>query len=248
MRDSRKSYWRGRHSALICHEDDIDQSFGCRPRRPRDPGRLFVFRASADEADARFSFHSTRVPGEYLYIDTVRIRAYLAQIQGGLSASEKQETTVTRSAEANVTGSGLGVKVGGQSQRFVAREVTPTNTSNLLRLLDLLKDSDVQSPIRVRAIDANVPAAAFRRDVLALHEGDFVELLNARVLLPPYAQPYNAIRGFGSRPITSPPTPRNEPQQLDTRSSSGVSSHASCSTWVHVGPKTIRQHARAHVK
>ncbi len=154
----------------------------------------------------RFAFTSREVPAEFLYLDNVRAQAYLSQIQGGLSNSERQQITTSRTGTVSAgAGSPVQIGVGGQSQAFVDREVTPTTTSTLLKLVDRLGDADVQSPVRLRTLDAATDVATFRRGVLGLREGDFVEITDARVLLPPYAQPYNVIRRFGSQPLTRNP-------------------------------------------
>lgn len=148
--------------------------------------------------DSRFDFKSTDVPGEFLYLDPERVISYLAQIRGGVAGPETRTSQVEDSA-------GLSLPSGGgqfqrRSEAGVSRQVQPSNAADFLSLLDKLKDPDLQRPVRFRTLDARPDPASpeeFARAVLALKEGDFVLMRDARVLLPAQVRPYDAIRRFG---------------------------------------------------
>lgn len=122
-------------------------------------------------------------PPEYVYLDNARVLAYLSQIEGGLSASEKRtrKVTATRSAGASAGG----VEAGGSaaSESFVEATVTPTATTSFYRLLDRLGDKGY-----LAELDASAPPAVFARELGGAAEGTFVRITNCRLRLPTYVQ------------------------------------------------------------
>ena len=122
-------------------------------------------------------------PPEYVYLDNARVLAYLSQIEGGLSASEKRTRRV--SATRNAGASAGGVEAGGsaESESFVEATVTPTATTSFYRLLDRLGDKGY-----LAELDASDPPAAFARELGAAAEGSFVRITNCRLRLPTYVQ------------------------------------------------------------
>ena len=163
-------------------------------------------------AHGRFDFESTAVPGEYMYLDPERVVAYLAQIRGGIPGAETQTETLEESV-----GASAGTAVSGTFQRRreagVSRQVTATTAADFLSLLDKLRDGDLQRPVRVREIDARPEppsAQAFADGVLALREGDFVVIRDARVLMPVHVRPYDAIRRLGPASFSADPAVRAE--------------------------------------
>jgi hypothetical protein len=122
-------------------------------------------------------------PPEYVYLDNARVLAYLSQIEGGLSASEKRTRRV--SATRNAGASAGGVEAGGsaESESFVEATVTPTATTSFYRLLDRLGDKGY-----LAELDASAPPAVFARALGAAAEGSFVRIANCRLRLPTYVQ------------------------------------------------------------
>jgi hypothetical protein len=122
-------------------------------------------------------------PPEYVYLDNARVLAYLSQIEGGLSASEKRTRRVI--ATRNAGASAGGVEAGGsaESESFVEATVTPTATTSFYRLLDRLGDKDY-----LAELDASEPPAVFARELGAAAEGSFVRITNCRLRLPTYVQ------------------------------------------------------------
>jgi hypothetical protein len=169
---------------------------------------LLVSRDDDVPAD-RLSFDSREVPGEFAYLDPGRVQAYLSQIQGGLAESEEvQDTRRVEDAASIGLGGGLAAEasVNAQRQRFTTRVVTPTDTSNYLRLLDKLDDPALQQPPRLRTIDAAVDAQTFADRLMTLREGDFVVMQNVRMLMPVFARPYDAVKRLRSLSVLDPAT------------------------------------------
>lgn len=159
---------------------------------------LWSTRGDAGAVD-RFAFRSTALPAEYAYLDRERVGSYFAQIRGGESRSEQQSVLTARSGKL-VVNSGTAIEGGieARTERTVNRIVTATDAANFLALRDALDDPDLQDPVRLRVLDANQRRKRFAASVVEIHEGDFVLIRNAQVQIPAYAQPYDAIKRFGS--------------------------------------------------
>lgn len=135
-------------------------------------------------------------PAEYLYLDSDRALAYLGQIEGGLTANEKRTESETESQQATLKG-GLLAEINGQIQRQASIEatVTPAATDRFFTLLIKLRSGREQRGRHefgwLRTIDARLDhandAEKLRRQLLDLHEGDFVRIENAHLFLPGYA-------------------------------------------------------------
>jgi hypothetical protein len=128
-------------------------------------------------------------PPEYVYLDNARVLAYLSQIEGGLTSSEKVSEQVERQRSGGIAASGIQVGGSVSQQQFVERVVTPTATTRFYRLLDRLGAKSYLHTVDVG--HGLRPAAKELRDV---PEGDFVRVRNCRVRLPTYAQMALAIR------------------------------------------------------
>jgi hypothetical protein len=111
------------------------------------------------------------------------VLAYLAQIEGGLSASEKRTSRVTNTRSGGVAVSG--VEVGGSASRdtFVEAVVTPTATTRFYRLLDRLADKGY-----MYELDASARPAAFATALSSVPEGHFVRIAGCKLRLPTYVQ------------------------------------------------------------
>jgi hypothetical protein len=122
-------------------------------------------------------------PPEYVYLDNGHVLAYLSQIEGGLSASEKVSEQVSRERSGGISASG--VQVGGSvsQQQFVERVVTPTATTRFYRLLDRL---GAKSYLHTVDVADGLPEVA--RKLRDVPEGDFVRVRNCRFVIPNYAQ------------------------------------------------------------
>jgi hypothetical protein len=135
-------------------------------------------------------------PAEYLYLDSPRVLAYLGQIEGGLTKSEKRIASQTESRAAALKG-GLLAEISGsaQSQTSIEQVVTPAATDRFFSLLIKLRSGREERNDRstpwLHNIDARLtePAAGegIRRRLTRIHEGQFVRIYNAHLYLPPYA-------------------------------------------------------------
>jgi hypothetical protein len=129
-------------------------------------------------------------PPEYVYLDNARVLAYLSQIEGGLTSSEKVSEQLTRSRNGGISASG--VQLGGSvsQEQFVERVVTPTATTRFYRLLDRLGAKSY-----LHTIDVGHGLRSAARELRDVPEGDFVRVRNCRVHVPTYAAMDLLIRG-----------------------------------------------------
>jgi hypothetical protein len=135
-------------------------------------------------------------PPEYAYLDNARVLAYLAQIEGGLSTSEKVTEQLSQTRNAGVNASGLQAGGSSSAQQFVERVVTPTATTRFYHLLDRLR---AKGYLETVDFAHGVTAKA----VEGVKEGDFVRVEGCRMRLPVYDQMVELIRGaHGSMPAT----------------------------------------------
>lgn len=121
------------------------------------------------------------LPVELVYLDAARVDAYLGQLEHGLAASEKQSLSKTGSASATINAGGA-VNLGGSvtSTESVERTVTPTEGDRFYDLLDQLHGKFASHFTQVD-LPADSDASA---EVRAIPEGNFVELQNARLVVP----------------------------------------------------------------
>jgi hypothetical protein len=134
-------------------------------------------------------------PPEYAYLDNPRVLAYLAQIEGGLSTSEKRTRQVESGGSGSVSAGG--VEVGAMSNRgeFVEQVVTPTATTRFYRLLDRLRAKDY-----LRELDAAAAPAEIGSALQPVAEGEFIRIRNCRLWTPTYAALLRQIRGARATP------------------------------------------------
>jgi hypothetical protein len=135
-------------------------------------------------------------PPEYLYLDTRRVLAYLGQVAGGLSASEKHALAVTDTRSGKVTVGSAG-EVGRtvQNEQRTEEVVTPTAADRFYRLLRFLRAGSSPTAEGSRPWISDIDAALsdsnraedVRAGIAALREGDFVRLQDVHLTLPPYA-------------------------------------------------------------
>jgi hypothetical protein len=122
-------------------------------------------------------------PPEYVYLDNARVLAYLSQIEGGLSSSEKLTEQVTRERSGGVSASGIQVGGSVSQEQFVERVVTPTATTRFYRLLDRLRAKSY-----LHTVDVADGLKQVARELRDVPEGDFVRVGNCRAVVPSYAK------------------------------------------------------------
>lgn len=134
-------------------------------------------------------------PSEFLYFDRGRVSAYLSQLEGGLSDSERRtvNTLLTGGVEAGVAG--LGGSASKQTTTAVEEVVTATDASRFISLRSRLKRLNWLHAIDARQL---VPVQT-RADRLRLaREGEFVEVSHVRMTVPALVTIYRYARRSGA--------------------------------------------------
>lgn len=168
-------------------------------------------------------------PPEYLYLDSVRVLAYLGQVAGGLSDTERRQLARLENREAKLAQAQIG-EIGRsvQTEQRLEQVVRPTASDRFYRLLLHLRAGQSRAEGRQRPwlhdLDARLGdgnRAAVVHSVLSnLREGDFVRIRNARLRLPPYAAvfPLTAYaESYLGGGVTRPPRPLFAPLSLGER-------------------------------
>ena len=127
-------------------------------------------------------------PAEFMYLDSGRVAAYLAQVNGGSFNVEtvKRKLSDTLSGKLALEGV-VGASGKESSESSVEREVRPTDASNFFALHAGLEVENDLQPIRL---------GYFKNDVADLNEGQFVSFKTTALLSPLYLNPYLAVRQF----------------------------------------------------
>jgi hypothetical protein len=126
-------------------------------------------------------------PAEFLYLDSDRVIAYLAQFNGGIFTSEQLTHKLTQAENGKASLGGVLELEGGSSQEeMVARQITPTAAANYIDLLAKLED--------LREGLKTVGLGRFDRDIHGLTEGQFVVFRTHSLRPPAYLNPYLALR------------------------------------------------------
>jgi hypothetical protein len=133
---------------------------------------------------------SSKLPGEYLYLDEERVDAYLGQLQGGLSATERQ--SVSRTEDRNATVGVDPVQIGASVQR---KEVTERTVSSQAadRFFELESElesrfADANSPyVRFMQMEAAKNACAEIKRLVNIKEGQILRITGANLRVPTYA-------------------------------------------------------------
>jgi hypothetical protein len=135
-------------------------------------------------------------PAEYLYLDSERVFAYLGQLLGGLSASQTRSDSIENALTANVKGGSLAELSRSQKKlQSVQEVVTPTAADRFYRLLIVLRQGKSRRPSAREAnwlftLDGHPGPESygtFKKRLTDIHEGDFVRIVDAHLVLPPFA-------------------------------------------------------------
>jgi hypothetical protein len=158
---------------------------------------------------------SMDVPGEYLYLDSDRVDAYLGQISNGLSGSEKRSATETLKREATGGASDV-ITLGATAEQTATTEatVTPTATDRFYTLLGRLRREFKDD---LSTVDPTKPFDEFKETVSPVEEGDFIQIDNGRLVVPTYALPLPKIQFAARTRITRKVKKRPVPQRRVTR-------------------------------
>lgn len=137
-------------------------------------------------------------PGEYLYLDTGRVIAYLSQIQGGIPKDEQLTFSQSQSVSGNLTVGGAGAQGTNQTGTSLQETITSTDASQFNRL-----EGGLEHHHWLTRLNANGWPDTFRRNLALLPEGSFVAIRNCRLVLPAYAAAYSAFKErIPSLPLT----------------------------------------------
>ena len=124
-------------------------------------------------------------PAEFLYLDSGRVGAFLAQFDGGSFSNEKQTHKLTDALKGSLNVNGIEGGASRSEEDFIEREVTPTAASNFFTLYTAMKK---QHEVR------RVHLSHFESAVYSLPEGQFVSFKTPALLSPIYLNPYLASR------------------------------------------------------
>lgn len=128
-------------------------------------------------------------PGEYLYLDSGRVAAYLSQLEDGLSSNELRTLSETRGVSVG-TGTTLPFQAQGtaQTQSSLQETVTPTAASLFYRL-----ERKLRGQHWLQTLNAGPGRRGQFRALIRLREGNFVRIRNIPIALPAYARVYPAF-------------------------------------------------------
>jgi hypothetical protein len=161
-------------------------------------------------------------PGEYLYLDTQRVLAYLGQSKGGLTEKEKRVESTVASQSATLKSSLLGdIGASAEHASSVETVVTPAATDRFFTLLIELRRDHGRDGLRhtwLHEVDAAITKKnsidKVRAKLTRLQEGDFIRISNGNLYLPPYAAVVPKARYAASYlpgGIVQPPRPLYAP-------------------------------------
>jgi hypothetical protein len=144
-------------------------------------------------------------PFEFLYLDSARVEAYLAELDGGTFAKQHVSHRLTRKLNGEVTVEPVKAGASSEDESFVEREVTATAASRFVELLHQLGNEEIHS----------VGLRRFKEDVRCdLDEGDFVSVHTRSMRPPIYLNPYLAVKQIGTLSALFP-MPSRDPAQRE---------------------------------
>jgi hypothetical protein len=155
------------------------------------------FRSPFGSSEASAVKHT---PLEFLYLDSTRVEAYLAELDRGTFAEQSLRHKLVDKEEVEVSPTGAKAGSSSETEDFIERVVTPTAASEFIELNDLLSPQEFA-------------IAQFRKRVYnVVHEGEFV-VFRADALRPPvYLNPYLAVQQAGTLSALFP-MPSRRPAQ-----------------------------------
>jgi hypothetical protein len=139
-------------------------------------------------------------PAEFLYLDSGRVAAYLAQFNGGSFTNEKETHKLTDALKGGLNVEGIEAGASRSEEDFIEREVTPSAASNFFTLYTAMKK---QHEVR------RLSLSHFESVVHPLPEGQFVTFKTPALLSPTYLNPYLASRRPHGLRDLFPPDGRN---------------------------------------
>ena len=134
---------------------------------------------------------SSRLPGEYLYLDDERVDAYLGQLRGGLSPTEQRSVSLTEGREAQL-GLEQVVQVGGKVERkeVIERTVSSRAADRFFVLESELEARFTQVDdvgLRFKSILAPGEGCKEIASLETIKEGQILRILGANLRVPTYA-------------------------------------------------------------
>jgi hypothetical protein len=145
-------------------------------------------------------------PFEFLYLDSGRVEAYLAQLEGGTFARQRLSHKLLQTASGEVTvPNAAKAGVSTQDESFVEREVTATAASRYIELLHELKSGEIDTIDHMYDFQDEVRCK--------LDEGDFVTFRTRSLRPPIYLNPYLAVSQAGTLSALFPMPSRNVAQR-----------------------------------
>jgi hypothetical protein len=123
-------------------------------------------------------------PDEFLYLDTERTLAYLAQLQGGTTTGEAISEKLTNTIGGKLALAGLEANGNRAEEDLTERQVSPTGASSYIALLGALRSAGELDELNLRC------AKCLKK----LNEGQFVLFKTDSMRPPLYANPYFAVR------------------------------------------------------
>jgi hypothetical protein len=124
-------------------------------------------------------------PVEFLYLDSSRVAAYLAQFNGGSFTNEKESRKLTDTLKGGLNVDGIEAGGSKAQEDFVEREITPTAANQFLALSTAMESQGEVHHIHL---------SKFATEVHRLPEGQFVYFRTSALLSPTYLSAYMASR------------------------------------------------------
>jgi len=153
--------------------------------------------------DSTSGLGSSDKPLEFMYLDSGRVRAYLAQLTGGTFATQHIAHKLVKKVNGEIVVEPVKAGASSEEEDFIEREVTPTAASNYVELFHDIKD-DLHT-IGLRKYQTEVGRGH-------LQEGDLVTFHTASLRPPVYLNPYLAVRQSATLSALFP-IPSSDPER-----------------------------------
>lgn len=129
-------------------------------------------------------------PAEFLYLDSDRVAAYLAQVNGGTFDAEKVIRKLSNSVGGEIGAGGAKASASKAEETSVEREVKPTDASSFFALRAGLLTQTELHELGLRYFPKFFTGLEENR----LNQGDFVTFKTTALLSPQYLNAYLAVR------------------------------------------------------